>query len=550
MKNVFETLNNVPVGVLPRGFKPPKNLPRGGGKSGDKPGSKTDSPDQPQTTNKPEQTSDPNASQTTDKPDETSDPNASQTTNKPEETSDPNSSQTTDKSETTTDTNTSQTTNPPEATTDPNASQTTTKTEETSDPNASQTTNKPDDEHVTEITKSEPEIKTITKTCSGSRYPQACYHYYSAINNYDWVKSVYTCSDSNARAEATQLTATHEWKKQHANKDWHSYTKSSYTFNNQEKPVTCQADEFPPAYFMPLPDPQHAHGQLIRWLPSGENSGAANTEWGNFCAKEDGGKENGQRHKTGQNAGKINTELVSMPSSGKEKTTKGGNGKMTTVTEFEVKFTRAVFEMQFDKLWPEMPSKENDWGLRQNPCWPEDILPDDPGYVLLTDDNWYKTAMPPKDHRADYAKPPPKEMIEAAEGRRGTKRPHSPDEPDPNKRPEGEQQAKRGLALGEDGLGIRDGGAVRKLTRREMEEDIEVIQCADRLCSKERRALGDGQEADGSVIVIPGTAPATMPSENVDAIPTRLPVPTTLKTTVDKRSIISPDLPAVTVTVA
>ncbi|EON63460.1 hypothetical protein W97_02688 [Coniosporium apollinis CBS 100218] len=153
-------------------------------------------------------------------------------------------------------------------------------------------------------------MTTIPETCSGERYPQACYHYYSAIHNYDFVESTFTCGDEIEREPGT---ATAEWTKQHKDKKWQH------------------------SYFMPPGTKEKKLGQIIRWLPRFENSGAANTEWARFCSKHDGGRGNGQLQENGQ----INNDLVELIKPGKEIKSPGENGKMTTTTQFEAKFTRA-----------------------------------------------------------------------------------------------------------------------------------------------------------------------------------------------------------------
>lgn len=40
------------------------------------------------------------------------------------------------------------------------------------------------------------------------------------------------------------------------------------------------------------------------------------------------------------------------------------------------------------KDWDNLPNDPED-GLEQNPCWPSMIVPNDPGFALLTDDNYY-----------------------------------------------------------------------------------------------------------------------------------------------------------------
>lgn len=130
-----------------------------------------------------------------------------------------------------------------------------------------------DDEfHVTTIKKSNPVMTAIPETCSGERYPQACYHYYSAIHNYDFVESTFTCGDEIKREPGT---ATAERTKQHKDKKWQHYTQAVY--RDDPEGLHCQADEFLPAYFMPPGTKEKKLGQIMRWPSRLENSGAANT---------------------------------------------------------------------------------------------------------------------------------------------------------------------------------------------------------------------------------------------------------------------------------
>ncbi|CAG8961704.1 hypothetical protein HYFRA_00006244 [Hymenoscyphus fraxineus] len=52
--------------------------------------------------------------------------------------------------------------------------------------------------------------------------------------------------------------------------------------------------------------------------------------------------------------------------------------------------------------WP--PSAPND-GLNQNPCWPRNIAPQDPGFTLFENDPYYRTHPSPYNYRADYDPP-------------------------------------------------------------------------------------------------------------------------------------------------
>ncbi len=110
------------------------------------------------------------------------------------------------------------------------------------------------------------------------------------------MKSTFACVDSNARENAA---ATSKWTQQHAHSGWMAYTEPTYKFRGQgddQKP-RCQADEFPPGYFMPPDAKEKNLGQIIRWLPGSINRGATNTEWRQFCTNHDGGAGNGQFHK-------------------------------------------------------------------------------------------------------------------------------------------------------------------------------------------------------------------------------------------------------------
>jgi hypothetical protein len=59
--------------------------------------------------------------------------------------------------------------------------------------------------------------------------------------------------------------------------------------------------------------------------------------------------------------------------------------------------------------WDGLPTDEGDPdGLKKNPCWPSMIVPNDPGFALLTNDPYYKMSNPSAAATAaDYALPPP-----------------------------------------------------------------------------------------------------------------------------------------------
>ncbi|KAF2500206.1 hypothetical protein BU16DRAFT_578211 [Lophium mytilinum] len=387
-----------------------------------------------------------------------------------------------------------------------------------------------------------PIIKTIQKQCDFAKHSQACYHYYSAIQNDARMSSVYTCRDNNKRVNGVK---TRDWRIQHAKKGWEDYLPKSYMFHDSKEPkkLACERDEWPPGYFNPpnANRPGVVAPQLVRYIPSGENGGAAQ-QWTSFCDLEDGGLGNGQIRKAigarkkpppGKKFGDINEELVRLIRPGKEKVNKGKDGKETTTTEFDAQFTRAVYEITFDKHFARFPSKENDWGLRDNPCWPKDIVPNDPGWVLLTDDAFYKTAGPLElvaelqAQKALYKLAAPKDMVQRADIRQGLNPP-----------------SKRPFDLTEDGgLAIRGVNSSRRLTHEELQRDIQIIPCADNTCSQERKLLHDDEEG----LIIPGTtiSPPTLPSINIDSTPTIVPR-ANLEIRTNTRTPLSPELPAAT----
>lgn len=199
------------------------------------------------------------------------------------------------------------------------------------------------------------------------------------------------------------------------------------------------------------------------------------------------------------------------------------SGKTVTETYNKVTYTRAVFELDFQNI-PQggPPSEANNWYLEQNPCWPKDIVPKDPGFVLLTDDPWYT------EHHKDllkdvgiYAEPPSAQMIDAAKARRG-KRPASDDGSNPPKAqkptdpPKGGQRLRRRerLEMIQNRIVLRDDefNITRPLTNEEISRHVEITDCEDRFCSKERK-----QDGGDDSVYVPGRAPR--PSANT-AVPT------------------------------
>ncbi|KAG8528378.1 uncharacterized protein KY384_007296 [Bacidia gigantensis] len=360
------------------------------------------------------------------------------------------------------------------------------------------------DKDATTITKSEADLKTITMTCEGKKYPQACAHYLSAVEVHK-AATRFTCSDSNSRTDAK---ATSTWTSQHTNKKWQEYT----TIDG----LKCDADEWPPGYFW---DQGKTLGQIVRWIPDGDNRGVAASNWGGFCGKNDGGEGNGQYDKDGL----VNKDLVNL---GKSKVDKK-NGKTEVIqetTSYEAKFTRAVFEFDFDK---DVAGKDKDYAISDNDCWPRWILPNDPGYCLLKDDDWYGENNGADEFVNQYEDEPDPKLIAAADKRK--------------KDAGGGSKLRRQLQMNDGGLAVREANLTRRLTEDEIARDVEIIPCTDRTCVRERREYQNEEGLlfiDGEQILAPRDNPA-----EVSAIPRAA---TTLEVRVRRREEILPELPAIT----
>lgn len=406
-------------------------------------------------------------------------------------------------------------------------------------------------------------------------------------------KFKFTCEDNNERVDQIY---TDYWKDQH-HEHWTSFHPLSHVFQgkkhkNEKVDLRCNADEWPPAYF--VPDGQEGQpewGQRIRWIPEGDNMGAASL-WTGFCAEHDGGKFNGQRvrkptrkEKEQENANKkgkgkekekgegknkddgnedenfstvaLNTKLLKDGKLPKSKAVDGGEGTITEIYDV-LTFTRAVFEMKFS-FDDDKPSKENDWWLRKNACWPQAIVPDDPGFVLLTDDPWYNDHADAKKTVAEYANIPSRARFEKANEIRikelgpgnalvypGDPGSDSDENPRPKKAPKtgsGSGSRRKRLQYVNDRLLLRDDAfnVTRPLTKEELAYNVEVTPCSDRHCSRERKESTDGDDQDS--LYIPGVGPPSIPAANV-AIPTL--VTSIMPLEYARRSSLSADMPLIT----
>ncbi|KAF2178078.1 hypothetical protein K469DRAFT_805767, partial [Zopfia rhizophila CBS 207.26] len=163
-----------------------------------------------------------------------------------------------------------------------------------------------------------------------------------------------------------------------------------------------------------------------------------------------------------------------------------------------------------------------------NPCWPKAIASNDPGYNLLTGDNWYKTADSPQQQAARekqkklYSEEPPRSYLD------NSKKPG-------RKVRRADDLEIETVEILDDGFGVRNANVSRRLT---VDENVEIFRCTTDDCVHERGMLLEDEIA----AIIPGQ-PESLSAQNANTASTALPQSMLMVVTADKRSEVSPDLP-------
>lgn len=102
------------------------------------------------------------------------------------------------------------------------------------------------------VTTESTSYSTVTRTCNGAVYPQACYHYSSVAQRSTYSRA--TCSNQDQSNNLRPLTQS--YNNGHKNKEWLSYIAKSYVNpNNKRKSTNCQRDEVSSQhyrYYLPL----------------------------------------------------------------------------------------------------------------------------------------------------------------------------------------------------------------------------------------------------------------------------------------------------------
>ncbi|KAF2132617.1 carbohydrate-binding module family 24 protein [Dothidotthia symphoricarpi CBS 119687] len=234
--------------------------------------------------------------------------------------------------------------------------------------------------------KANPTQLPIIKNCA-REHTQACYHYSSVIRgNPAW--QTLTCPpEAAATAHEMRRLAPTSWSNQHDGTGWQD--------EQYRREEFCDRDEYPPLYLLGPQSPaylnsgQNVNGQLIRWIPWNENQGAGNN-WKSTCFIP---PLEGSRLSDAEFARRFNA----------------ANNKVNRVKQM---VTQTFAQIEVDHRpefsfgsWGHTGQADRDDGLWDNPCWPNVLAPEDPGFCIMNFDPWYRGIPPPYNYRA--AAPPP-----------------------------------------------------------------------------------------------------------------------------------------------
>ncbi|KAI9150678.1 Glucan 1,3-beta-glucosidase [Paramyrothecium foliicola] len=237
-------------------------------------------------------------------------------------------------------------------------------------------------------------VMPVTITCNQS-YTHPCHHYRSAMSvNPQW--STLTCPNRAATTSIERLDgkATDMWSTQHpiVTSSTREGVATTLTYawrqpTNRATPL-CDADEFPPAYFLTPNDVAfvnggiNRNGQLVRYAPAGENRGAGGL-WRGMC---------------------FSSVVVNWQDA--DYTRSASRPVATRTDRINPSHTityMAVTAAQRPAMTMAFPGNKlpND-GHNANPCWPSRIAAADPGFALLTFDPYYQGQPPPYNYRLNY----------------------------------------------------------------------------------------------------------------------------------------------------
>ncbi|KAL0932163.1 uncharacterized protein CTRU02_213116 [Colletotrichum truncatum] len=244
----------------------------------------------------------------------------------------------------------------------------------------------------------------VPMTCS-KQWTQACYHYRSVMsvhtNTPDMVR--WTCGATGGTSQTGK--ATDKWgsigigrivrNAQH----WFPWVngfvaRTTLGDPNDKTPKFkgCERDEWPPRYFWPGDTKANKKKlvQRIRLIEWHENGGAGSMFKG-FCHNN-----NASYLKADQKL-YLQREYVRTIGQARVEPPDAKQNPPTIVSHVSIDTMRAVFTI---KDWDGLPEEKDGapkWdGLKENKCWPSLLAPEDPGFALLTNDEFYQQGQHPE----------------------------------------------------------------------------------------------------------------------------------------------------------
>ncbi|KAK0610895.1 hypothetical protein B0T14DRAFT_500090 [Immersiella caudata] len=241
---------------------------------------------------------------------------------------------------------------------------------------------------------------TVAKTCS-RKWEQACYHYRSVISvakkatppKTDMIR--WTCSETAVTSKDGGATnawgATAVRPRPRTAQHWFPWAKG-FMPRDPKNGKGCERDEWPPRFFWPGDAVARQKGmeQRVRLIPAAQNGGAGSM-FREFCIDNAAAV----KKKQPTDPDLVDPKFIVTKEQNSRTDKAGPGGTPTVFTTVSVQTGHAVFDIQdWDNL-PEEPDALPDdqkWhGLKENPCWPKALAPEDPGFVLLTNDEFYMT---------------------------------------------------------------------------------------------------------------------------------------------------------------
>ncbi|KAI0888397.1 glycosyl hydrolases family 18-domain-containing protein [Annulohypoxylon maeteangense] len=299
----------------------------------------------------------------------------------------------------------------------------------------------PDSSVCTASTTYEP--APVVSVCTGSRWKQACLHYSSVIDHHPEWKTLKCPIHTYWRPLRPWAD---QWDQDH-NEEW-------YDGFMQSANVNCQPDEYPPAAFMQFQGRENSPKQYIRFAPGSQNGGAGSSLFRlRFCGYDDHGD--------------LPVEKVGV--SHIKDINKGGY--KIRIMHYSARTTRKAVRIDFDN--GVVGPAGDQYGLTANPCWPSTLLYD-PGFALLTDDEYYDAHKDAQAYaRRNYKGLIPQDVLGNHQPRPGyTKRDRKAHDLDPN------------------AWVFDDGNSTRRVTDEELREDLGILRCSSADCQEEMKVLG------------------------------------------------------------